>query len=90
MSAVNEGLSSCLACSIISLPRFDVWHQQGGGSSYIQHQKLAGFSSFFYDMMGGNDLRRCRAIVEGPAATDMMHFGTANHIPRVLVSVTAK
>ena len=40
--------------------------------------------------MGGNDLRRCRAIVEGPAAADMMHFGTANHIPRVLVSVTAK
>lgn len=41
-------------------------------------------------MMGGNDLRRCRAVVEGPAATDMMHFGTANHIPGVLVSVTAK
>ena len=90
MSAFNEGWSSYPACSTVPFQGSTCGHPKGDGSSYIQHQKLAGFSSSFYDMMGKNDLRRCRATAEGPAAADIMHFGTANHTSRKLVSVTAK
>lgn len=40
--------------------------------------------------MGGIKLHSCRAVAEGPAAANILHFGTVNHTPRDRSFVNAK